>query len=47
MLAVGQEVEVKIIDIDTDKARVSLSIKALMEDAAPAEDAAEEAADAE
>ncbi len=43
VLAVGQEVDVKIIDIDTDKSRVSLSIKALMEDAAPAEDAAEEA----
>ena len=43
VLAVGQEVEVKIIDIDTDKSRVSLSIKALMEDAAPAEEAAEDA----
>ncbi len=43
VLAVGQEVDVKIIDIDTEKARVSLSIKALMEEAAPAEDAAEEA----
>lgn len=39
VLTVGQEVDVKIIDIDTDKSRVSLSIKALMEDAAPAEDA--------
>ncbi len=45
VLAVGQEVDVKIIDIDTDKSRVSLSMKALMEDAAPAEDAEE--ADAE
>ena len=44
VLAVGQEVDVKIIDIDTEKSRVSLSIKALMEDAAPAE---EEASDAE
>ncbi|MGN0686932.1 MAG: bifunctional 4-hydroxy-3-methylbut-2-enyl diphosphate reductase/30S ribosomal protein S1 [Oscillospiraceae bacterium] len=39
VLAVGQEVDVKIIDIDTEKSRVSLSIKALMEEAAPAEDA--------
>lgn len=41
VLSVGQEVEVKIIDIEEDKNRVSLSIKALMEDAAPAEDDAE------
>lgn len=46
VLSVGQEVEVKIIDIEDDKNRVSLSIKALMEDAAPAEDA-EDASDAE
>ncbi|MBP1543644.1 MAG: bifunctional 4-hydroxy-3-methylbut-2-enyl diphosphate reductase/30S ribosomal protein S1 [Oscillospiraceae bacterium] len=39
VLSVGQEVDVKIIDIDTDKNRVSLSMKALMEDAAPADDA--------
>lgn len=39
VLSVGQEVDVKIIDIEEDKNRVSLSIKALMEDAAPAEDA--------
>ena len=38
VLSVGQEVDVKIIDIDTEKNRVSLSIKALMEDAAPAEE---------
>lgn len=38
VLAVGQEVDVKIIDIDADKNRVSLSMKALMEDAAPAEE---------
>ncbi len=38
VLTVGQEVEVKIIDIDEEKNRVSLSIKALMETAAPAED---------
>ena len=34
VLSVGQEVEAKIIDIDTEKNRVSLSIKALMEEAA-------------
>lgn len=38
VLTVGQEVEVKIIDIDEEKNRVSLSIKALMETAASAED---------
>lgn len=38
VLTVGQEVEVKIIDIDEEKNRVSLSIKALMESDAPAED---------
>ncbi len=34
VLSVGQEVEVKIIEIDTEKNRVSLSIKALMEETA-------------
>lgn len=38
VLTVGQEVEVKIIDIDEEKSRVSLSIKALMETEAPAEE---------
>lgn len=38
VLTVGQEVEVKIIEIDTEKNRVSLSIKALMEDAGSDED---------
>ncbi len=37
VLTVGQEVDVKIIDIDEEKNRVSLSIKALMEEA-PAEE---------
>ena len=37
VLTVGQEVDVKIIDIDEEKNRVSLSIKALTE-SAPAED---------
>ncbi len=41
VLTVGQEVDVKIIDIDTEKNRVSLSIKALMEEASD-EEAAEE-----
>ena len=41
VLAVGQEVEVKIIEIDTEKNRVSLSIKALMEEAASDEDPAD------
>lgn len=41
VLTVGQEVDVKIIDIDTEKNRVSLSIKALMEEEA-GEEAAEE-----
>ena len=43
-LKIGQEVDVKIIDIDLDKKRVSLSIRALIEKEAPAEEAAEEVA---
>ncbi len=39
VLKVGQEVDVKITELDFDKKRVSLSMKALLEDA-PAEDAA-------
>lgn len=47
ILSVGQEVDVKIIDIDTDSKRISISMRALLEDAAdeeydeeaPAEDA--------
>ena len=49
-LTVGQEVEAKITAIDTEKKRISLSIRALLpaEDTAPAEEAvAEEAAPAE
>ncbi|MDE7363072.1 MAG: bifunctional 4-hydroxy-3-methylbut-2-enyl diphosphate reductase/30S ribosomal protein S1 [Oscillospiraceae bacterium] len=38
VLAVGQEVEVKIIEIDEEKNRVSLSIKALMESEASDEE---------
>ncbi|MBQ5809968.1 MAG: S1 RNA-binding domain-containing protein, partial [Clostridia bacterium] len=43
-LSVGQEVEAKIINIDLDKKRVSLSIRALLPEM-PAEEAAEEAAE--
>ena len=39
-LKVGQEVKVKITEIDTEKKRVSLSIKALLVEE-PAEEAAE------
>lgn len=38
----GQEVTVKITNVDYDAKRISLSIRALLEDAAPAEEAAEE-----
>lgn len=41
ILSVGQEVDVKIIDIDTDAKRISISMRALLEDAA---DEADEAA---
>ena len=40
----GQEVTVKITNVDYDAKRISLSIRALMDDAAPAEEAAEEVA---
>ena len=40
VLKVGQEVDVKIIDIDEEKSRVSLSIKALSEKPADAEEEA-------
>ncbi|MBS6367262.1 MAG: S1 RNA-binding domain-containing protein, partial [Clostridiales bacterium] len=41
----GQEVEVKIIDIDTEKKRISLSIRALLEQPAPAEELVQAPAD--
>jgi len=44
VLEVGQEVNAKIIDIDTEKRKISLSIRALLEEADAAE---EEAADEE
>ncbi len=52
VLKIGEVVKAKIIDIDYDKKRVSLSIKALLdppeetEEEAPAEEAAEESAEA-
>ena len=42
VLSVGQEVDVKITEIDLDKKRISISIRALLDDAA-----AEETEDAE
>ncbi len=46
-LTVGQEVEAKITAVDFERKRVSLSIRVLLEDAAPAEEPAEEAPVAE
>ena len=40
VLSIGQEVEVKITELDTEKKRVSLSIRALLADKAPAEEQA-------
>lgn len=48
VLTVGQEVDVRIIDIDSERQKVSLSIRALIEEAKAAEEAApveEEAAE--
>lgn len=42
-LKIGEEVQVKITEIDLEKKRISLSIRDLLEPEAPAEDAAEEA----
>ena len=47
VLSVGQEVDVKITDIDMERKRISLSIRALLEDEAPAEEAAPVEAPAE
>ncbi len=41
-LTVGQEIDAKITAVDTEKKRVSLSIRALIEPSAPAEDLAAE-----
>jgi 4-hydroxy-3-methylbut-2-enyl diphosphate reductase len=45
VLKVGEEVDVKITNVDFDAKRVSLSIRALLEDK-PAEEAVEEAVEA-
>ena len=47
VLKVGDIVKAKIIDVDYDKKRVSLSIKAALENEEEAEDAAEEAVEEE
>ncbi len=44
-LTVGQEVQAKITAVDYDRKRISLSIRALLEPEAPAEEAVEEAAE--
>ncbi len=46
VLSEGQEVQVKITEVDAENKRISLSIRALLENAEPAEEA-EEASDAE
>ena len=43
VLAIGQEVEVKITELDTEKKRVSLSMRALLEEEKKAQEAAAEA----
>ena len=45
VLSVGQEVNVKLIDVDYDKKRISLSMKALLNEA-PADEAEEEGEEA-
>ena len=45
VLSVGQEVNVKLIDVDYDKKRISLSMKALLNEA-PADEAEEESEEA-
>ena len=45
VLAEGQEVQVKITDVDAETKRISLSIRALLQEEEPAEEAAEEAAE--
>ena len=47
VLTVGQEVEAKITQIDTERTRISLSIKALTEPEAAGEEAPAEEAPAE
>ena len=45
MLAEGQEVQVKITEVDAENKRISLSIRALLETAEEAAEEAEEAAE--
>lgn len=45
VLTIGEEVQVKITEIDFEKRRVSLSIRALLENSEEAEDVAEEVAE--
>ena len=45
VLQVGQTVRVKIIKIDDEQQRVSLSIRAILEEAEQAEDSADESAE--
>ncbi|MFV0497743.1 MAG: bifunctional 4-hydroxy-3-methylbut-2-enyl diphosphate reductase/30S ribosomal protein S1 [Candidatus Fimivivens sp.] len=45
VLSVGQEVDVKITELDFERRRISLSIKALLEDNAPEEDLAADSAE--
>ena len=45
VLSEGQEVQVKITDVDAENKRISLSIRVLLEDEEPAEEAAEETAE--
>ena len=47
VLEIGQVVDAKIIEIDNEKQKVSLSIRALLEEEAPAEEVVEEAAPVE
>ena len=47
VLAEGQEVQVKITEVDAENKRISLSIRALLETAEEVEEAEEAAEDAE
>ena len=47
MLAEGQEVQVKITDVDAENKRISLSIRALLAEEAEEVEEAEEAAETE
>ena len=47
VLAIGQEVEAKVTDINWDEKKISLSIRALIEKEEPAQEVVEEEADVE